>query len=778
MSTENHNAAEPETSPDQTDSSAEKASDVAGKTRKRQRIRRAHGYALWFYVLAFLAVDTLGVMLLQWSANYVEPFSAFLNFVNLMFISGRFVFILNLLVLGVFYFALIAAINRFWIATPVFIAIVTIVAVVERMKVMVRNETILPSDLKMAGTNTTNLAEFIPAGSGRLFIKICLFLLVFILLCVLLAYRDGKAQLFTRNTRLLGTNLGVYITARILIFLLPAGLLVSYASSLGTVGTWAYNFSETLGDAPRLWDSVEDAQGNGTLIGFLRFTNPKVMDEPKGYSKAAMEKIAKKYETAAKELNEDRSADMTDSSVIMILSESFSDPTRVPGVKLNKDPMPNIRATKASTTSGLMLSSGYGGGTANLEFQALTGLSMANFDASLSSPYQQLVPKMSWAPTFNQPWNEMADGSLAFHPYYSSMYSRQQNYKKFGFQHFWTLSGPEYIAHTDRIDKNPYVSDKSSYQSVLDKLESTQSDKADTKFYQLVTMQNHMGYDNWYDNNEFEATSSTGTALGPDENQQINTYSKGMSYTDTATKDFLNKLDKIDKPITVIFYGDHLPGIYASASRDTANSVALHETDYFIWSNKASASHGHKLSAEAADYTSPNFLMAQTAEHMDAKVSPYLAFLTELHEQISAMEPPVANHIQQWGRIPTGEYLNLDSKGNQIEADKLTTEQKELLSDYKLIQYDITAGEKYLENTGFMNLPGKDKEASAAPKAATSSDDSDDADDSADSDVASSADSASDSSADSSESSQKAANETAASSSADVKKAAVDDSDE
>ena len=75
-----------------------------------------------------------------------------------------------------------------------------------------------------------------------------------------------------------------------------------------------------------------------------------------------------------------------------------------------------------------------------------------------------------------------------------------------------------------------------------------------------------------------------------DEKESIETYQKGAALTDEATADFLDKLDAIDKPITVVFYGDHLPGIYSSASEDDNNSLALHLTDYFIWSNKASSS--------------------------------------------------------------------------------------------------------------------------------------------------------------------------------------------
>ncbi|MCQ4948003.1 hypothetical protein NE602_27885, partial [Bacteroides cellulosilyticus] len=66
-------------------------------------------------------------------------------------------------------------------------------------------------------------------------------------------------------------------------------------------------------------------------------------------------------------------------NIIFNLSESFSDPRRVPGIKLAHDPMPNIERLKKNNTSGLMISSGYGGGTANMEYMTLTGLALCNF---------------------------------------------------------------------------------------------------------------------------------------------------------------------------------------------------------------------------------------------------------------------------------------------------------------------------------------------------------------------------------------------------------------
>jgi hypothetical protein len=110
--------------------------------------------------------------------------------------------------------------------------------------------------------------------------------------------------------------------------------------------------------------------------------------------------------------------------------------------------------------------------------------------------------------------------------------------------------------------------------------------------------------------------------------------------------------------------------------------------------------------------------MAQTAEHMNAKVSPYLAFLTQLHSKIAAMEPPVVNQIQGWDRIPEGQTIYLDNSGNPMDATTFDAKTKQLVNDYKLIQYDITAGNHYLQGTGFMTAPSKASEEKAAKAAA------------------------------------------------------------
>lgn len=653
----------------------------------------------WVYGVLFVIFDIIVVTALEVgvssSSTRVQLSSPTVGFgfVSKMWTDGNFVFVLNVILVALLYLMLLMLFNRFWTASIVILAVGIIVAAIEHFKVEIRYEAILPADLGFLGSNTGNMLTFIPAGAHVTILVALGAFAVLLALILVLRHFDGRKGRMIRTD-----NLSLNLTSRLILLLLPILVFALYCIHVSTTDSLANKFSRALGDTPSMWDSVYDAQRNGPLVAFTRQLNPKIMDKPSNYSEKTMKKVAARYQKEAETINASRTNNLTDSTVVYVLSESFSDPSRVPGLKTNKDSMPNIRKIKAGTTSGLMLSSGYGGGTANLEYMGLSGLSMANFESSLSSPYQQLVPSQHWTPTINQLWGAPIN-SLGYHPYESSMYSRATNYKKFGFSHFYTLTGPDVIKYQDKIDESPYVSDKSSYDSALEGIRSGKTNK----FIQIITMQNHMPYHEWYENNDYTAESTTGTPLGDDEQQSIETYQKGVEITDQATQEFLNELDALDKPVTVVFYGDHLPGIYSSASEDGNNSLALHLTDYFIWSNKASSSQGNKASDAA--YSSPNFFVAQAADHMNAKVSPYLAFLTEMHSKIAAMEPPVVNKVQGWDRIPEGQNIYLDQNGNPMSTDDFDKETKQLLADYKLIQYDITAGKNYLKDTDFMTLP-------------------------------------------------------------------------
>ena len=680
-------------------------------------------YALWkkrmkfsyaFYTIVFFLLTSAEVIFLQWGM-YSEPEyekgteidettkvlqsvgGQVTRFISQMWLEQKNVCLVSFMGLALIYLALIFVTNRFWIATLVFGVALTAFGVANSIKVQLRNEPIIPADLTfISGGDTGSIMSFVPKSSQAFVNGAITFVIWFAIIIFALFVLDGRRRFIYCSWRYPIANIKIIIgnVFRILAAILSVVLLSTYVIGLGTPGSGTYKWAKDNGYEPQLWNAIGDAQANNPATTFLSLSKVKAMDKPDNYSQKTMQSLAKKYAQEAQAINHTRSGELTDNTVIMILSETFSDPTRVPGVSFSLDPIPNIRNIKNTTTSGLMLSPGYGGGTANIEYQALTGLNLANFNDSLIVPYQQLVPNQNDPYSFNQIWMKKygKNASTAVHPFQQSMYLRNINYRKFGFSYLYTLDSKIPLKHTGCIDRSPYVSDSEAYQSILGLIDKQQNWKS-SQFLQLVTMQNHMPYDNWYFNNQFEQANVTEN-LNDYERGQINTYAKGVSITDQATIDFLNQLNAMDKPITVIFYGDHLPSSYQTAAADKNNTLALHQTDYFIWSNQASASAGVKLDASNTAYTSPNYFMEMAAEHMNAKVSPYLAFLTQTRTDIPALERLVIG--------AGGAYL--DQNGNAIKRKALSKQAKNTLHDYKLIQYDMTAGKGYLNDTNFFTV--------------------------------------------------------------------------
>ena len=677
--------------------------------------KKRHRFSFSFYAIVLVLVTAFEVVFLQWGM-YSEPeypegseiddttrvlqsvIGRTTKFVSQTWIDNQYQALLNFIVLGAIYLTLVLILNRFWVASAIFGTVMTVFAVANHIKIESRNEPVIPADLNfITGGNAGELTSFIPKSSQTLVDGAVTGVIYFVTICIIMQFLDGRNAIipchwlhpFASVKNFAGT------LTRVLAAALSATLVVSFIWELGTANSWATEFAHNLSDNPQPWNPLADAANNGPAINFLQLAHTKIMDEPEDYSKEAMTKIAKKYSKEADSINQSRTTNLTDSTVIMVLSETFSDPTRIPGVSFAEDPIPNIRQIKDETTSGLMLSPGYGGGTANIEYQALTGLSMANYSDTLSIAYQQLVPGQKWDQSLNQLWNEKngEDSSVAFHAYNRGMYFRDINYKKFGFSKFYATDGTPELTDLRLIDSAWYVSDESFYSQVLKKVQSSDGNK----FYQVVTMQNHMPYEDIYTDNQFKELD-TSENLQENERLNIETYTKGLNYTDQATQDFLNTLNNIDRPITVVFYGDHLPGIYSTAYSDSDNILGLHETDYFIWSNNASSAAGTKLDNASSAYTSSNYFSAQLASHLNAKVSPYLAFLTEMHQAIPAMSVPSA----AGGSSDKPVYLN--AAGVCMNEKDLSEEAKTLLHDYKLIQYDMSAGRNYLKDTDFVEL--------------------------------------------------------------------------
>ena len=664
------------------------------------------------YIATTIVLLLLSTLLQVWSTNTDAPYDPAKGFLGQAWESSR-AFItdnsglFNLMPLTLIYLALVTIINRFWVSSGVFLGLSYVIAIANKCKITARNEPIIPSDLNFitGGGGAGNVAGFVDASMESLIKTGVSSIAIILVVSITLQFIDRRQGVISCSWRRWRGSLGnvVKLCTRITSPVVAISLLFGYSYGLCDNNSGFYRFlNREYGYSPQLWNTLGDAKAWGSLTTFTSLTHVKAMDRPEGYSQETMRKIYDKYKSQADEMNKTRANNLTDSTVVMVLSETFSDPNRLPGVHFDQDVMPLTHETQSTTTAGTMLSPGYGGGTANIEFQAVTGLSMTNFNPSLLSPYQQLVPRLKNIYTFNQTWNEVGDCgtscSIAIHPFYKNFYLRDSNYKKFGFSEFSTLDSTTPVAHQDKIDRSGYVNDAAAYQEVLDKINA---DPSKSRFIQLVTMQNHMPYNGEYDNNEFVGLDRS-TALTDDEKFHLDSYAKGINHTDVETRDFLNQLDSIDKPITVIFYGDHLPGIYGSLAGDKANEIALHETEYFIWSNRASASHDVKLDPARNAYTSSNYFMAQAAEHMNSRVSPYLAMLSRLHE-VAPATTRLAQTLGEWRNSDTVTVLGDD--GKTIPNDTLGGDVKTALSDYAMVQYDLTVGDHWLDGMGFTDVP-------------------------------------------------------------------------
>ena len=701
-------------------------------TRQWRRFKETKFYEIWnkrpkfsygAYTVVFIAMVILATMFLWWSTNTklkYDPASE-LNFLQQVtgdayhYLSSASCY-LNMIALVLIYLLLVTLVNRFWVGTALFGAFVMVFAVATKIKITMRSEPIIPSDLGFlsggGGGGAGDVASFVTDDSRPLVNTAIAWLVWFVVICVILQCVDKRRAFIYCSWRhpIAGPKNIFGLICRILAPIVSVLLLISYAGVLSNPQAPQRKTLSKIGYSPTLWNVQQDAETNGALTTFLSLTRVKAMEDEPEYSQAAMQQIKNRYAQAADEINAQRSQNLTDNTVVMILSESFSDPNRVPNVHFGADPMPNIRALGQTTTSGLMLSPGYGGGTANIEFQQMTGLNMANFSDTLLSPYQQLVATRPKFYSFNQMWNEHCGDeystscSIGYHPFKQFFYLRGVNYKKFGFSHLYTLDSDPKIAHGEAYvgpnGTKTEVSDEEAYKNVVEEIRTNTEQNKPSQYIQLITMQNHAPYPDLYGSeNEFHGVNETPDTVP--ERGIIATYAKNVQRTDEATANFLNELDGIDKPITVVFYGDHLPGIYNTANADKNNALTLHETNYFIWSNRASASHDVKLPESDAAYTSSNYFMTQAAEHMNARISPYLALLDALHAEVPAMSRSVNAGV--WSA--KGEPTLLDDNGEVIDTNTLSSKAKQLLADYKMVQYDMSVGKNYLMDMGFMDIP-------------------------------------------------------------------------
>ncbi len=567
-------------------------------------------------------------------------------------------FVADIVIVWLVLVTLIALTNRVMLAVGIVGALAFVIAVTNRVKLNLRAEPIYPSDIDFLGE-----PEFLSTMvSPTLLVVAALVVAAIVVGAVVLSRRHERrlvgywpsALSPTRRLAALSTRAGVVALA--LVLLLDTG-------QFNEPGNRWRKLYELSPEGWRNWSQKTNYQVHGFIGGFLYNMPAVAMDTPPDYSRSRMQALAARYEKAASRINAGRTGSLTGTNVVFVLSESFSDPTLLRGFELDEDPIPRTRALMGQTTSGTMLAQLIGGGTANMEFEVLTGQSIGLFAPQLQSPYQQLVPQYRSYPSAVGWFASQGHRPIAIHPYLTGMYKRRTVYENFGFEEFIHDTT---MSERDRIDRGEFISDESAFDEV--KSQIAQSDAP--LMVNLVTMQNHIPTTDNYE----DPIGVSG--LGDGEANRVGNYARGLAHSDAALADFLADLQVTGEKTIVVLYGDHLPGIYGSEVKDQNSDLALHSTPFLIWSSEENE-------PRSLPVTSPIFFLPLLYDVADAPVPPYFALLERLRSQVTALEQ---------GRAFTG-------AGQELDLEDLPPDAQQVLDDARLMQYDASIGERYVLET-------------------------------------------------------------------------------
>lgn len=467
-------------------------------------------------------------------------------------------------------------------------------------------------------------------------------------------------------------------TARVARILFAAPVLIWFGI-ISDYSTFSY-VRDRMGIVPMMWDQKENYAHNGLVVAFI-FNIPMAnVSAPGGYSQERIESIAE-YLFPAEDAAENtivpvvtRSDDKPD--VIVIMSESFWDPTRLPGVAFDEDPIVNVR----NNQSGHVFSPEFGGMTANVEFEALTGFSNA-FLPYGSIPYQQYVRRP--VPSLASFFKDQGYQTLALHPYRQWFWNRGSVYENFGFDKF--LSEENLPALTK---KGHLASDEEFTSEIIRAAEN-----ADQPLFLFgVSLQGHGPYaPSRYPDSKIKVVTAADSAVSEASKGSVRSFAQGAQDADTSLKQLMDWAKNRKRETIIVFFGDHLPplgNVYVesgfmksrTASRvDTADHMlAQHETPLVLWSSKTDSLHG-------VGTISPSFLPLYILDMAGFQHPYYTGFLSKLHQAYRVID----GHM-----LLDKEYLPQTGWMQQPVLPQL-------LQDYRQVQYDMLFGRSYAQEKLF-----------------------------------------------------------------------------
>lgn len=372
----------------------------------------------------------------------------------------------------------------------------------------------------------------------------------------------------------------------------------------------------------------------GFVYGFSTSVVDRGMKKPENYSPESVE--------AAKENSKkETTANNEKPNIITVLLESFIDPTEVGFLQFSKDPIPNFRELTKNYTTGYLTVPVVGAGTANTEFEILTGMSMQYFGTG-EYPYKTIL-KQTDCESIASDLSKIGYGSHVVHNNGGNFYSRANAFSMMGFDSF---TSKELMDIKEYTPLGSWPTDDILIDETIKALDSTENTP---DFVYTITVSGHGDYPT----EKVLAAPDIYVSGAEDEasNNQWEYYVNMIHRVDKFIGDLTAELEKRDENTIVVFFGDHLPSLGLTEEDMASGSTFL--TKYATWNNFGLA----KEDADLAAYE----LLANTTNALG------------IHE----------------GTIFTYE---------QNAIDNGTLGQEEYLSGLNHLQYDLLYGERYAYN--------------------------------------------------------------------------------
>lgn len=260
-------------------------------------------------------------------------------------------------------------------------------------------------------------------------------------------------------------------------------------------------------------------------------------------------------------------------NIVFVQLESFIDPTLIEKITLSKDPIPNYRKLKEKGSTGFLRVPSVGAGTANTEFEILTGMRIRAFGPG-EYPYKTVLKDRACGSTCYT-LKELGYSSHAIHNHRGAFYGRNIIFPNLGFDTFTSI---EYMNRVKKTPKN-WAKDKILTGEILAALNSTEG----RDFVFAISVQGHGKYpeDKKIPDEELHVRVTEGI----EDEKYLNAmeyYINQVFEMDQFVGGLIDALKNYEETI-VVFYGDHLP-VLDLTELDLANG-SVYETEYVVYSN-------------------------------------------------------------------------------------------------------------------------------------------------------------------------------------------------